>query len=180
MIFSETKLPGAFVITLEKREDERGFFARTFCQNEFRDHGLNPNLAQCNISYNRSAGTLRGMHFQARPHREAKLIQCMKGSIYDIIVDLRPGSDTYGAHVGVVLTAAEHNMIYVPEEFAHGFMTLEEDTEVLYLMSEFYAPQAGRGIRWNDPAFALEWPRRPAVISGRDAAYPDFTPAILE
>lgn len=180
MIFTETKLPGAFVITLEKREDERGFFARTFCQNEFRDHGLNPNLAQCNISYNKLAGTLRGMHFQAPPHPEAKLIHCVKGSIYDVILDLRQRSRTYGNHVSVVLTATEHNMIYVPEEFAHGFITLEDETEVYYLMSDFHAPHAARGVRWNDSAFALKWPRPPRVISERDATYPDFTPNILE
>ena len=180
MIFTESKLPGAFVITLEKREDERGYFARAFCQDEFRDHGLNPQLAQCNISYNKFSGTLRGMHFQAAPHQEAKLIHCMRGSIYDVILDLREGSPGYGLHAGVVLTAAEHNMIYVPEGFAHGFITLEEDTEVFYQMSEFYAPLAARGFRWNDPAFALEWPRPPAVISDRDATYPDFSPTLLD
>lgn len=180
MIFTETPLPGAFIITLEKREDERGFFARAFCQNEFREHGLNPQLAQCNISFSKTAATLRGMHFQAAPHREAKLIHCIRGSIYDIIIDLRPGSVTYGRHVSAVLTAAEHNMIYVPEGFAHGFITLVEETEVFYQMSEFHAPEAARGFRWNDPAFTLEWPRTPAVISERDAAYPDFSAALLE
>lgn len=179
MVFNETKLAGAFVITIQRTEDVRGFFARTFCQNEFRDHGLNPILAQCNISHNKQAGTLRGMHFQAAPYREAKLIHCIRGTLYDVIVDLRPVSPTFGGHVGVELTAVEHNMIYVPEGFAHGFLTLEDDTDVFYQMSESHQPQAARGFRWNDPAFRLDWPRQPIVLSARDASYPDFSQNLL-
>jgi len=178
MTFHELQLAGAFVITIDRVNDERGFFARTFCQKEFRDHGLNPNVVQCNISYNRTKGTLRGMHFQAPPHWEAKLVQCVRGSIHDVIVDLRPQSASYGASVGVVLTAHEHKLLYVPEGFAHGFITLEDDSDVFYQMSEFYTPQAGRGFRWNDPAFAIAWPIPPTLISARDAAYPDFVPAL--
>lgn len=180
MIFTETKLAGAFVITLERVEDERGFFARTFCQHEFLEHGLNPNLVQCNISYNIKKGTLRGMHFQAHPHREAKLVQCIHGSLYDVIVDLRPESPTYTKYIGVILTAQEHNLFYVPEGFAHGFITLEDDTSVFYQMSEFYTPKAGRGFRWNDPLFKIQWQLEPQVISERDANYPDYLPDLLE
>ena len=175
MIFSETILPGAFIIQIQKLEDERGYFARTFCQNEFRDHGLNPSLAQCNISYNRKKSTLRGMHFQAPPRAEAKLVQCLRGSIYDVIIDLRADSPTFLKHAGVVLAAQEHTMIYVPEGFAHGFITLEDDTEVFYQMSEFYAPGFARGFLWNDPAFAIVWPAQPLVISERDTGYPNFS-----
>lgn len=179
MIFTETKLAGAFVITVERMEDERGFFARTFCQREFREHGLSPNLAQCNISYNKKKGTLRGMHFQAHPHWEAKLVQCISGSLYDVIVDLRPESSTYTKYVGATLTAQEHNMLYVPEGFAHGFITLEDNTSVFYQMSEFYTPEAGRGFRWNDPMFEIEWLLEPQVISDRDANFSDFMPELL-
>lgn len=180
MIFTETKLAGAFVIALERAEDERGFFARTFCQREFREHGLNPNLVQCNLSYNKKKGTLRGMHFQTHPHWEAKLVQCVCGSIHDIIVDLRQESSTYSEYIGVTLTAQEHNLLYVPEGFAHGFITLEDDTAVFYQMSEFYTPEAGRGFRWNDPIFEIQWPLQPQVISERDATYPAFSPELLK
>jgi dTDP-4-dehydrorhamnose 3,5-epimerase len=178
MTFNELPLSGAFVLTIDRASDERGFFARTFCHNEFRDHGLNPKVAQSNISYNRTKGTLRGMHFQAPPHWEAKLVQCMRGSIHDVIVDLRPQSASYRAYAGVTLDAREHNLLYVPEGFAHGFITLEDDTDVFYQMSEFYTPDASRGFRWNDPAFAIEWPIPPTLMSARDAAYPDFVPEL--
>ena len=174
MIFQPTGLAGAYVIAIERLRDERGFFARSFCAREFEDHGLNPSLAQCNISYNRHAGTLRGMHFQAAPFEEAKLVRCTRGAIHDVIIDLRPDSPTFMRHVGVLLTPEERNMLYVPEGFAHGFLTLEDHTEVFYQMSEFYVPGAARGFRWDDPAFAIDWPAPVSVISERDAAYPDF------
>ena len=174
MIFQPTGLAGAYVIAIERLSDARGFFARSFCAREFEDHGLNPSLAQCNISYNRHAGTLRGMHFQASPFEEAKLVRCTRGAIHDVIIDLRPDSPTFMQHVGVQLTPDARNMLYVPEGFAHGFLTLEDHTEVFYQMSEFYVPGAARGFRWDDPAFAIDWPAPVSVISERDAAYPDF------
>ena len=174
MIFQPTGLTGAYVIAIERLSDARGFFARSFCAREFEDHGLNPSLAQCNISYNRHAGTLRGMHFQASPFEEAKLVRCTRGAIHDVIIDLRPDSPTFMQHVGVQLTPDARNMLYVPEGFAHGFLTLEDHTEVFYQMSEFYVPGAARGFRWDDPAFAIDWPASVSVISERDAAYPDF------
>jgi dTDP-4-dehydrorhamnose 3,5-epimerase len=175
MTFTETALRGAFIVDVQPHEDERGFFARTWCVREFEDHGLNPRLVQCSFSSNTRKGTLRGLHYQAAPFAEAKLVRCTKGAIYDVIVDLRPGSPTRGRHVGVELTAANHRALYVPEGFAHGLLTLADDTEVLYQISEFYHPDASTGVRWNDPAFGIDWPARPAVISARDAAYPDFS-----
>ncbi|NJC98966.1 MAG: dTDP-4-dehydrorhamnose 3,5-epimerase [Anaerolineales bacterium] len=180
MIFKETNLQGAFVIELQRIEDERGFFARTFCQNEFREHGLNPNLAQCNISYNKTKGTLRGMHFQAAPHQEAKLVRCTQGAIRDVIVDIRPDSPTYLGHFPVDLTAEVHNALYVPEGFAHGFLTLEPDTYVFYQMSEFHAPGFARGFHWDDPAIGIEWGSEVKVISERDANYPDYSDDLLK
>ncbi len=164
------------MIEPELREDERGFFARTWCRQEAEAHGLNPSVAQCNISFNRKRGTLRGMHYQDAPHSEVKLIRCTAGALYDVIIDLRPLSRTYTQHVGVTLTAANHAMVYVPEGFAHGFQTLQDDTEVFYQMSEFYAPGHGRGVRWNDPIFGIEWPHDERTITDRDQTYPDFVP----
>ena len=178
MIFHPTELAGACLIELERREDERGFFARTWCEREFSEHGLNPRLVQCNLSYNKRAGTLRGMHYQTAPFEEAKLVRCSSGSIYDVIVDLRPESSTYLKHFGVKLTAGNHKMIYVPEGFAHGFLTLEDQTSVFYQMSEFYAPDQASGFRWNDPAFGIQWPAQVLVISTRDTSYPDFVPQV--
>jgi len=155
MIFKETRLPGAHIIEIQKHEDERGFFARTWCRQEFEAHGLNPQLVQCNLSYNKVGGTLRGMHYQAEPFEEAKLVRCSQGSIYDVIIDLRPQSPTYLEHMAVTLTADQHNMLYIPERFAHGFLTLEEDTYVFYQMSEFFAPEYARGVRWDDPVFNI-------------------------
>jgi len=175
MIFTRTNLEGAFVIQIQKMEDDRGFFARTFCQREFQEQGLNPNLVQCNLSYNKTLGTMRGMHFQMSPHQEAKLIRCTQGAIQDVIVDIHPGSPTYLQHFSVVLTASEHNALYVPEGFAHGFLTLEPETYVFYQMSEFYTPGYGRGFRWNDPAFRIEWMGEVVVIAERDANYPDYS-----
>lgn len=174
MIFRETKLKGAFLIEAEKRADDRGFFARSFCREEFEAHGLNPNVAQCNISFNRRKGTLRGMHFQVAPYEEAKLVRCTMGSLYDVCIDLRPKSATFKQHFGVVLSARERNMIYVPEGFAHGLQTLEDDTEVFYQMSQVYAPESARGVRWNDPAFGIKWPPAERVMTKKDRTYPDF------
>ena len=174
MIFTQTPLAGAFLVEIEMHRDERGFFARSWCAREFAAAGLNPQLAQCNISFNAKKGTLRGMHYQVPPFAEAKLVRCTMGSLYDVIVDLRPGSPSFGEQFGVVLSARERNMLYVPEGFAHGFLTLEDDTEAFYQMSRFFEPDAARGFAWNDPAFAISWPAEVRVISGRDAAYPPF------
>jgi dTDP-4-dehydrorhamnose 3,5-epimerase len=180
MIFTETRLKGAFAIDLETHADERGFFGRSYCSREFEAHGLNPSVVQCNVSYNKARGTLRGMHLQEAPYGEDKLIRCTRGALCDVIVDLRPESPTFCQWVAVELRAAAgqvSRMLYVPEGFAHGFQTLEDDTEVFYQMSEFFAPTAARGFRWNDPAFAIEWPEPVRVISDRDRAYPDFAAA---
>lgn len=174
MIFHETRLPGVFEIHLEPKTDERGFFARTWCQTEFEAQGLHPNLVQCSISFNTRQGTLRGMHYQAQPHAEAKLVRCTRGAIYDVVLDLRPDSYTYKEWLAVVLTADNRNMVYVPEGCAHGFLTLADETEVFYQMSEFYSPESARGVRWNDPAFHIVWPAAIEVISERDRTYPDF------
>lgn len=176
MIFVETGLKGVFLIEIERLEDERGFFARSWCKREFEARGLPAGLAQCNISFNRKAGTLRGMHYQAAPFAEAKLIRCTRGALHDVIVDLRPGSPTFGRHAGFLLTSDNRRMVFVPESFAHGFLTLEAETEVFYQMSEFYSPEHARGFRWNDPMFGIEWPCGIDVISQRDANYPDFNP----
>lgn len=175
MIFSPTELPGAYIVDIEPHVDERGFFARAWCQEEFSAHGLNPRLVQCNISQNRVAGTLRGMHYQAAPAAEAKLVRCTRGAIYDVIIDLRTDSPAFLQHIGVKLTAEAHTMLYVPEGFAHGFLTLADDTEVFYQMSEFYRPECARGVRWNDPRFGIQWPAAVHSISQRDATYPNFT-----
>lgn len=174
MVFQETKLKGAYIIDLERLEDARGFFARTWCQREFLEHGLNPRLVQCNLSYNQKKGTFRGMHYQVAPHEEAKLIRCSRGSLYDIIIDLRPDSPTFKEHLAVTLTADNRTMLYVPEQFAHGFITLEDHTEIFYQMSEFYAPHCARGFRWNDPAFDIQLPIEVAVISDQDRNCPDY------
>jgi dTDP-4-dehydrorhamnose 3,5-epimerase len=174
MLFNKTSLKDAFLIEPEKLEDERGFFARSYCQREFEAYGLNPRVVQCNISYNEKKGTMRGMHFQVSPHEEAKLVRCTQGAIYDVIIDLRPGSLSYLKHYGVQLDFNNRLMLYIPEGFAHGFITLVDDTEVFYQMSEFYAPDTAKGFRWNDPLFEIKWPLEPAVISKRDQNYPDF------
>jgi dTDP-4-dehydrorhamnose 3,5-epimerase len=174
MLFDETKLPGVFEIHLDPHRDDRGFFARTWCQREFEAKGLNPKIAQCNISFNPRKGTLRGIHFQMPPSAEAKLVRCTKGAIYDVVLDLRSQSLSFGEWIGVTLSAANRDMIYVPEGCAHGFITLEDDTEVFYQMSQFYDAGTARGVRWNDPGFQIEWPLLPQVISERDQTYPDF------
>ena len=176
MIFGSTPLPGAAVVDLERREDERGFFARSFCQREFEAQGLETTVAQCNVSFNRRRGTLRGMHWQAAPHGEAKLVRVTRGALWDVIVDLRPESATYCRWFGVELTAENHRALYIPRGFAHGFQTLVDDVEVFYQMSTSYVPDAQRGVRWDDPAFGIEWPILPPFLSERDATYPDYRP----
>ncbi|HXG22426.1 MAG TPA: dTDP-4-dehydrorhamnose 3,5-epimerase [Methylomirabilota bacterium] len=175
MIFTETKLKGAFVIEPERLEDQRGFFARTWCQKEFVAHGLNPRLVQMSVVFSKKKGTLRGMHYQVAPHEEVKIARCTRGAIYDVIIDLRPESPTFKEYVGVVLSAENRTMLYVPERFAQGYQTLEDNTEVVYQMSEFYAPECARGVRWNDPAFAIKWPLADPIMIERDRNYPDFS-----
>ena len=180
MIFSETKLPGAFIIEVQRLEDERGFFGRSFCRREFEEHGLNPFVAQCNISFNRDAGTLRGMHYQAAPHAEEKLVRCTRGALYDVIIDLRPESPTFKRWISLELTEDNGRMIYIPKGFAHGFQTLVDKTEIFYQMSTFYHPDSSRGVRWNDPAFGIQWPETDRVIlSDRDRVWPDYTDSFL-
>jgi len=174
MIFQKTKLAGVLEIHLEPKADKRGFFARSWCKQDFEHQGLNPNLVQCNISFNPRKGTLRGMHYQDGRYAEAKLVRCTKGAIYDVAVDMRPQSATFMQWIGTTLTAANRNALYVPEGCAHGFLTLEEDTEVFYQMSEVYHPEAARGVRWNDPAFKIDWLGTAEVISDRDRTFPDF------
>jgi dTDP-4-dehydrorhamnose 3,5-epimerase len=175
VIFNETKLNGAYIIEIEKLKDHRGFFARTWCQNEFKDSGLTSRLVQANLSYNSKVGTLRGMHYQLSPYEETKLVRCTKGAIYDVIIDLRPASPTYTQWIGVELTAENYKMLYVPENFAHGFQTLRDNTEVTYQVSQFYTPDSESGIRWNDPAFKINWPIEVQVISDKDKNWTDFS-----
>jgi dTDP-4-dehydrorhamnose 3,5-epimerase len=174
VIFTPLSLEGAHLVDIEKREDERGFFARSWCEREFAAQGLNPRLVQCDLSFSARRGTLRGMHYQVQPWEEAKLVRCTAGSIYDVIVDIRPNSRTRGQHFGIVLTPSSYRMLYVPEGFAHGFLTLGDNTEVFYQMSEFYAPEYARGFRWDDPTFGIDWPAEVLVISNNDRNYPDF------
>jgi dTDP-4-dehydrorhamnose 3,5-epimerase len=174
VLFRETELPGAFVIELQKHEDERGFFARSWCQKEFEAHGLNQRMVQCNVSFNKVKGTLRGMHYQVPPCAEAKLVRCTRGAIYDVIVDLRRESSTYKQHFSEVLSSNNHKALFIPEGFAHGFQTLEDNSEVFYQMSEFYSPEHQQGLRYNDPAFRISWPIEATVISDRDRNYEDF------
>ena len=176
MKFTETSLPGAWIVEPERLEDERGFFARTFCRREFRERGLDPDLVQCSLSYNRWSGTLRGMHYQAPPHAEGKLVRCTAGAAWDVILDLRPDSPSYLRHAGLRLDADNRLALYVPPGVAHGFLTLADDSELFYQMSVYFEPSAAHGVRWDDPAFGIEWPQKPARISERDAGYPDFRP----
>ncbi len=174
MIFTPTALPGAFLIEPERIHDDRGFFARLYTPEEFEAHGLNPRIAQTSASFNRVKGTLRGMHYQSPPHAEAKLVRCGAGAIYDVIIDLRPESPTFRKWVGVELSAENRRMLYIPEGFAHGFLTLADASEVFYQLSAGYAPQAARGVRHDDPAFGIAWPGEVVVIAPRDRDYPDF------
>lgn len=175
MIFKETNLRGAFVIELEKRVDERGFFARAWCRKEFEANGLDTNLVQSNLSFSRKAGTLRGMHYQAAPFEETKLVRCIRGAIYDVIIDLRQDSPTYKQWIAVELTEDNYRMLYVPKGFAHGFQTLVDNVEVFYHVTQFYTPGAERGIRWNDPQFGIKWPEvQNRIISEKDRSWPDY------
>lgn len=174
MIFKETKLKGAYVIELEPLKDERGYFARGFCQKEFEEHGINVRIVQCNISFNEKKGTLRGMHYQAVPHEEAKIVSCINGAIYDVIIDLRRDSATYCQWIAVELSSDNFKMLYVPVGFAHGFQSLEDNTVVFYQMSEFYHPECASGVKWDDPAFGVKWPINIYIISAKDRQFPDF------
>lgn len=175
MIFRETELPGAFVVETQPVEDERGSFARIYDESEFGERGLESRFVQASVASNRDRGTLRGMHYQEEPHAEAKLVLCTRGAMHDVIVDLRPGSPTFERWAAVELTAAGGRMLYVPEGLAHGYLTLADETEALYLISAPYTPEAARGVRWDDPAFGIEWPEEPQVLSEKDRAWPNFS-----
>jgi dTDP-4-dehydrorhamnose 3,5-epimerase len=176
VVFVETKLPGVYIIDVEKREDGRGLFARTFCQHEFEAHGLNPRVAQCSTSYNKKKGTLRGLHYQIAPYEEAKLVRCTMGAIYDVAVDLRPDSPTYKQWVAVELNEDNRRALYIPAGCAHGFQTLVDGAEVYYQISEFYHAEAAKGFRWDDPAFGVQWPLREGpILSERDRSYADYS-----
>jgi dTDP-4-dehydrorhamnose 3,5-epimerase len=177
MIFTKGKIQDAYILDIEKYEDERGFFGRAFCQKEFKEHGLDQNVVQANVSFSKQRGTLRGLHYQTRPYREAKLMRCTRGAIYDVIADVRSDSPTFKQWMGVELTADNYRMLYVPKGCAHGFITLEDDTEALYQVSAFYAPEHERGLRYDDPAFGIEWPIDVQVISDKDRQWPDFEEA---
>ncbi len=174
MTFHPTQVDGAWLVRVEQRQDERGFFARTWCKREFAAHGLGNDLAQCSVAYNRLKGTLRGMHFQREPYAEQKLVRCTAGAVYDVVLDLRPTSPTFKVHFGVELTAASHDALFIPSGCAHGYLTLTDAAEVFYQMSQFYSAEHAAGVRWNDPAFGIAWPAPVRVISRRDAEYPDF------
>lgn len=174
MIFEKTEIPGATIVELQRYEDDRGFFARGWCQKEFEEHGLPGNVAQVNISYNRHKHTLRGFHYQIAPHQEDKLMRCTRGAVHDVLIDLRRDSPTFKRHLTITLSGANYRMLLVPKGCANAFLTLEDNSEVTYLVSEFYAPKAERGVRWNDPALGIEWPAEPAVISDKDRSWPDF------
>lgn len=174
MEFLQTKVPGVFEVRIQPKSDERGFFARTWCQQEFEAQGLEGKLVQCSLSFNRRKGTLRGLHYQVAPHEEAKLIRCTQGAVYDVVLDLRRESPTFKNWVAVELTSEKCNMIYVPRGCAHGFLTLKDECEVCYQMSEFQHIESARGVRWDDPAFQITWPAKVEVISERDGTYPDF------
>lgn len=179
MIFTETDLKGAYIIEPEKLTDDRGFFARTWCQQEFSNRGLDSNLVQSSISFNHKQGTLRGMHLQLPPSAEVKLVRCTQGAIYDVIVDLRLNSATYLQWIGIKLTADNRTALYIPKGFAHGFQTLADNTEVFYQISELYNPDLARGFRWNDPIIKINWPAMVSTISDRDRTYPDYTPELF-
>jgi dTDP-4-dehydrorhamnose 3,5-epimerase len=176
MTFRETKLPGVFEIHLEPKSDDRGFFARAWCVKEFEAHGLNPRLVQCNASFNYKKGTLRGMHYQEAPYAETKIVRCTQGAIHDVVLDLRPQSPTFKKWIATILSAENRRMLYIPEGCAHGFLTLRDQTEVFYQMSEFFHAESARGVRWDDPAFGIAWPTKVKVISERDRTYPNFEP----
>ena len=174
MIFTETRIPGVFIINLEQREDHRGFFARSWCQMEFKEHGLDPALVQINVGFNKRKGTLRGMHFQLSPCQEVKVVRCTMGAVYDVIIDLRPDSLTHKQWIGVELTADNHRMLYIPEGCAHGYQTVMDNTEIYYQTSQFYAPEHAVGVRYNDSAFVIAWPLKVESISDQDRSWPDY------
>jgi len=174
MKFTETPIRGAMIIELEKHEDHRGFFSRAFCKKEFEEHGLDHEIAQCNFSKSRKKGTLRGMHYQEAPHSEVKMVRCMSGSIYDVIVDTRKDSPSYMKWFGVELTEENYKMLYIPKGLAHGFQTLKEDSVIFYMVTEFYNKEAEGGVRWDDPAFNISWPLEVTEISDKDKSYPDY------
>ena len=175
MIFTETKLQGAFIIDLQTHKDSRGFFARAWCQNEFQEHGIDWQPVQANQAYTEKKGTLRGLHYQVAPYGEAKLMRCIRGALYDLILDLRPESATFKQWLGVELTADNRRALYVPKGFAHGYLTLKDHTEVFYPVDQFYTPGAEQGIRWNDPAFAIDWPITDnLILSEKDRNWPDY------
>ena len=176
MIFTPAPVPGVWIIDVDRREDVRGFFARTWCREEFEAHGLDPRVVQCNLSRNGRRGTLRGMHWQEAPHGETKLVRCSRGAIWDVVVDLRQDSASYLKHFGVELNARDCRALYIPPGFAHGFVTLEDESDVFYQMSEFYHGPSARGVRWNDPAFGISWPVANPILHERDANYPDYRP----
>ena len=180
MLFTETPLPGAVLVDLERREDERGFFARTFCAREFEAAGFKAAVAQCNISFNHRCGTLRGLHYQRPPSAETKLVRCTRGAVYDVIIDLRPGSATFCRWYGVELSADGRTALYVPEMFAHGYQALTDGAEVSYQVGEFYAPGVEQGIRYDDPFFAIRWPLPVSVISDKDRSWPRFEPTTMD
>ncbi len=177
MIFKETSLQGAYLIDLEKRGDDRGFFARAFCEKEFGAHNLATKFVQVNNSLSAERGTLRGMHYQLAPKAETKVVRCIRGALYDVIIDLRRESPSFGQHFGVELSAENRRMLYVPKGFAHGFITLAEQTEAFYFVDEFYAPEQERGVRFNDPKFKIQWPIEPVVVSDKDRGHRDFDPS---
>lgn len=176
MIFTPTNVAGVWIFEPERRADDRGFFARTFCHDEFLEHGLNPAVVQCNISFNTHHGTLRGLHSQLPPWEEAKLVRCSRGAIFDVALDLRPGSPSYLQHASATLTSENGRMLYVPEGVYHGFLTMEDNSEVHYQMSQYYHPEAGIGVRWDDPAFGIGWPEKVRMISERDRTFADYIP----
>lgn len=178
MKFIAAPLEGAFLIDIEKIGDERGFFARVFCAEEFAEHGLESSFIQINNSLSAKKGTLRGLHYQLAPMQETKIVRCVKGACYDLILDLRRESKTFGHSFGAILSAENRRMMYVPKGFAHGFLTLENDTELIYMVTQYYSPELERGVRWNDPAFAIQWPGEPTVLSERDRLHPDYTPPL--
>ena len=175
MKFNSTDIDGLYYVDIEKLKDERGFFGRAFCLKEFEEIGLDSEICQANISFNHRAGTLRGMHYQKPPYQESKFIRCIRGSIYDVVIDLRKNSPTYCHSFGIELNDENRTALFVPKDFAHGFVTLKDDTEVIYMVSQSYVPNAEEGIRWDDPFFAIDWPINPSLVSSKDAQWPDFS-----
>ncbi len=179
MEFHATALPGVFIVDIQPRHDDRGFFARAWCQREFAEHGLSDRLVQCDISFNRRRGTLRGMHLQRAPHAQPKLVRCTRGALFDAVVDIRPGSPTFGRHLAVELTAENHRMLFIPAGCAHGFQTLQDETEVFYQMSDSFVPESAVGFRWDDPAVGIPWPVAQPIMNDRDRDYPSLAEVMV-